>query len=1029
MVPNANDLPALSIRRPYFIIVVNLLIILAGVSAILGVEVRELPNIDRPIVSVRANYPGGSPETIDAEITSRIEGAVARVNGIRSVRSSSEENNLRVHIEFNANVDLIDAANDVREAVSRVARDLPDGVENITVIKADDDARAIIQLSAYSETLSIDKVTKIVEDQVIPELTAATGVADVQIFGARKKVLKVALNPIKLAGYKLTVSDVVAVLKNARYDVPAGSFKSQELEVLVRANASVHKPEDIENLIIKNPIKIGDVAQAYYTPADPENYTRLNGRTVINLDIVRRAQSNTVAISQEVKKIVERLNTRLRDVKLVTISDDSQFIEGAIREVLLSMMIAIMIVVAVIAIFIGSLRVAMIPAVAMPVALIGTVAAIWGLGFSINLITLLALVLATGLVVDDAIVVLENIQRLRMQGMASRAAAIIGTRQVFFAVIATTITLISVFIPISFLPTTAGRLFTEFGFVLAVTVSISSFVALTICPMMASRMKDLEASPSPSNPFALIGSEANRLYAFLLDRVLALPLIFVGFCLLVVFGAYLSYQNLAEELVPEEDRGLVTVRLVGPDGTGLNYADRQVEAVEQFLQPYKDSGVIKNISSISGRWDPNRGYISAPLSDWSERDISQSEIINQLNRKLGTIPGSRARISKGNSLNLRNADGGIRFAITGPNYDLLDTVSKAFAGKMEQDTPQVTNIRIEYRATQPQVDISINRRRAADLGVSIENLASTIKVLVDNEEVSELTFDDQTVPIIVEAGRGAIRSPSDLTNLYVRASNDRLVPLSQLITFREYAVAAELDRHAQRRAIEIHMDQAEGYTLKQAIAALRNLADKELPVGVGIKFLGAAADLEETSSDMNWTFAIAFLVIFLVLVAQFENIVSALIVMFIVPFGICAAIFALTLTGTTINVYSQIGILMLIGIMAKNSILMVEFADQLREEGKNVYEAVREASLIRVRPIVMTMVSTILAGLPLILGSGPGAESRAAIGWVVFGGLGLAATFTLFLTPAIYLLVAGFFRPRNADDKGIEKELQEAVPQ
>ncbi len=1027
MAQDINDLPSLSIKRPYLIIVVNLLIILAGVSAILGVEVRELPDIDRPIVSVRANYPGASPETIDAEVTSKIEGAVARVNGIKNVRSSSEENNLRVHLEFNANIDLVDAANDVREAVSRIARRLPEGVENITVIKADSDARPIIQLSAFSDKLPIDQVTKIVEDQVIPELTSATGVADVQIFGARKKVLKVEINPLKLAGFKLTVADVVSVLKNARYDVPAGSFKSQELEVLVRANASVHKPEDIEKLIIRNPIKIGDVAQAYYTPADPENYTRLNGHTVINLNIIRRAQSNTVQISQEVERISKSLNTRLRDIKLVTISDDSQFIEGAVREVLISMFLAVIIVIAVIATFIGSIRVALIPAVAIPVALIGTIAAIWALGFSINLITLLALVLATGLVVDDAIVVLENIQRLRMQGVASRAAAIIGTRQVFFAVIATTITLVSVFLPISFLPTSAGRLFTEFGFVLAVTVSISSFVALTICPMLASRMKDLEPAASSLNPIAIAGNKASQLYTFLLDRVLALPLIFVGLCILVVIGAYIQYQNLGEELVPEEDRGLITVSLVGPDGTGLNYADRQVEAVERFLQPLKDQGIIENISSISGRWDPNRGYISAPLVPWSEREISQSEIIRMLDKKLSTIAGARARIRKGNSLNIRDASGGIRFALTGPNYDVLATQSKAFANSIEKNLPEVNNIRIEYRATQPQVDVTINRRRAADLGVSIESLATTIKTLVDNEEVSELTFDDQTVPIIIEAGKGTIRSPSDLTNLYVRATNDRLVPLSQLITFREYAVAAELDRHGQRRAIEIHLSQADGFTLKQAITAIRKQANADLPAGIGIKFLGSAADLEETSSDLIWTFAVALLVVFLVLVAQFENIVSALIVMFIVPFGICAAIFALGLTGTTINVYSQIGILMLIGIMAKNSILMVEFADQLREEGKNVYEAAREASIIRVRPIVMTMVSTILAGLPLILSSGPGSESRAAIGWVIFGGLGLAAVFTLFLTPAIYLLVAGLFRPRNADDASIERELKDAV--
>lgn len=1022
-----NDLPSLSVRRPHMIAVVNLLIILAGISAILGIEVRELPDVDRPIVSVRAEYPGGSPETIDTEITSLIEAAVARVNGIKRVRSSSEENNLRIHIEFSPNIDLIDAANDVREAVSRVERDLPDEVENITVMKADEDAKAIVQLSALSDTLSIEDLTQIVEDQIEPVMTAITGVAGVQLFGEREKVMKVVLDPVKLASYKLTVADVSAVLRNARYDVPAGSFKSSDQEILVRANASVTKPGEIENLIVRDPVKIGDVGHAYFSPADAENYVRLDGQTVVNLGIVRRAQSNTVAISRAVDQAVERLNTNLRDVRIVKISDDAIFIDGAIQEVLTSLILAVLIVIVVIAIFMGQWRVAFIPAIAMPVALIGTIAAIWLLGFSINLITLLALVLATGLVVDDAIVVLENIQRLRMQGMPSRAAAVLGTRQVFFAVVATTLTLASVFLPISFLPSTAGRLFTEFGFVLAVTVGISSFVALTICPMIACRFKNL-SPPQPHNtnvPASYIGRNLQTLYTRLLDFVLAAPIFFIGLCGVVIVLAALVYQNLGQELVPEEDRGLITVFLVGPDGTGLPFADKQVEKVENILKPYVEQGLIQNIFSISGRWDPNRGYIEAPLVDWSERDITQNELIGQINRKLRQIPGAQVRIRRGNSLNLRSSGEGIKFALTGPNYTLLAEQADIFTRAIETNIPQLQNLRIEFRATQPQVDITIDRRRASDLGISIENLAETVKVLVDEDEVSELSINDQTVPIILEAMQTAIRDPSDIANLYVRSQSNVLIPLSQVISIKEYAVAAELDRHGQRRAIEIDGDLADGYNMQDGVDAIRTLAQETLPPDVNVLFLGAAADLNETSQDLYWTFLIALLVVFLVLVAQFENIISALIVMFIVPFGLCAAVFALFLTGTTLNIYSQIGILMLVGIMAKNSILMVEFADALRCQGRSVFEAAREASIIRARPITMTMVSTILAGLPLILGSGPGAESRAAIGWVVFGGLGLAAVFTLFLTPAVYVLCAGFFQPRDIEDQKLEQELEQ----
>ncbi len=1026
----ATGLPGISVRRPYFAAVVNLLIIIAGISAILGVEVRELPDVDRPIVSVRANFPGGSPETIDAEVTKIIESAVARVNGVKKVRSSSEEDNLRVHVEFHTSVDMDAAAADVREAVNRIVGRLPDGVEDLFVVKADNDARSIIKLSVYSDRLPIEDVTDRVEDEIIPELMAVDGVADVRLYGDRERVLRVVVDPMRLASYKLSVNDVADVLRNARYDVPAGSFKSNEQEVMVRANASVTKPEDIERLVIRDPIRIGDVAQAFYGPADARNYTRLNGRTVINLGIVRQARSNTVSISGDVEEVVRHLNARYKDTTIQVISDDSRFIEGAIKEVLVSLAFAICIVVTVIAIFVGQWRAALLPAVTIPVSLIGTIAAVWLMGFSINLVTLLALVLAAGLVVDDAIVVLENIQRQRGLGMGSRAAAVIGTRQVFFAVVATTITLISVFLPISFLPSRAGRLFTEFGFVLAITVTISSFVALTFCPMIASRLKRLERSETSLIARARdrVGRRLAAAFSWTLDRVLAAPLVVIGICPIIIVGAGIVFQHLGEELVPEEDRGTLVIRLTGPDGVGLDYTDRQVETVERMLQPLVDDGMITNLYTITGRYDFNRAWIEAPLKDWSLRDETEGEIARRLNPEIRSIPGARGRIQRTNSLSLRNADGGLEFALIGANYDKIFEATNRFVEAMEREIPQLRNIRVEFRATQPQISIQIDRRQAADLGVSIEDLAATIQVLVDNDEVAELTVDDQAIPVILQANQGAVTSPSDVRHLYVNAKDGKLVPLSQLIDFTETAVPAELDRHRQRRAIEVDADPVDGFTLREAADAVKRLADKELPPGIGLLMLDEAAELDETSHGMLVTYLVALLVVFLVLAAQFECIASAVTVMLTVPFGICAAIFALGLTGTSINIYSQIGVLMLIGIMAKNAILMVEFANQLREQGMDVVDAAREASIVRVRPIVMTMTSTILAGLPLILSDGPGAESRAAIGWVVFGGLALAAVFTLFLTPAIYSLVARLSKPRNEAATALAGELAAAKP-
>jgi hydrophobe/amphiphile efflux-1 (HAE1) family protein len=1023
---NVGSLPGLSVRRPYLATVLNLLIIIAGVSALMGIEVRELPNVDRPIVTVRADYPGGSPETIDAEVTSVLERAVARVNGVKSVRSSSEEGNFRIRAEFNPSADLIDAANDIREAVARAARGLPDGVEEITVIKADDDARSVIQLAVTSGALPVEEVSRIVEEEIIPELTAVEGVADVQIFGERERVLRVVVDPNRLSSHGLSIRDVSDLLTNARFDVPAGSFKSSNLDVLVRANASVSKPTEIQALQLKRDVRLGDVAEVYFGPADEKSRVRLNGRSVVSLGIIRQAKSNTVAIAEGVRGAVDRLNTRMTDITISVTSDDSVFIEGAIKEVLVSLGLATLIVIGVIWLFIGRFRATLVPAVAIPVALIGAVAALWLFGFSINLITLLALVLATGLVVDDAIVVLENIQRQQKLGMAPKAAAVIGTQQVFFAVLATTATLVAVFVPISFLPSTAGRLFREFGFMLAATVCISSFVALTLCPVIASRLPLTDGDRQRSSFLGALGNMLLKLYTRLLDGVLAAPLVILAGSCAIAGLALMLYQTLGEELVPQEDRGLISVRLTAPDGVGLDHMDLQVEKAEQVFRPLLDEGVVDSLYSITGRHDFNRGQIDAPLRPWGERIETQQDIEAGLNRQLAEIPGVVSRIMRGNSLGLRGGDGGMSFALTGNNYAAIAAASDDFALAIERDIPGLSNLRVEYQATQPQISLNINRERAANLDVAIADLAATIRVLVAGFKVAELTVDDRAVPIMLESAAGSVESPADLGNLYVRSQSGNLIPLSQMITFKQEGVPAELDRLAQRRAVEINADIGPSLPLRDAVNAVRTLAETELPSGIGLLFRGEAETLEETSRDIAITFAIALLVVFLVLVAQFESLTSAVVIMITVPFGMAAAVFALFLTGTTINIYSQIGVLVLVGIMAKNGILMVEFAEQLRDRGASVLEAAREGAIVRLRPIMMTMLSTVFAALPLILSSGPGSESRGAIGWVIFGGLSLAAVFTLFLTPAVYALIAGFSKPRASASAELSEQLNQS---
>jgi len=1023
-----SDLPDLSIRRPTLIVVMNLLIVIAGMSAMFGVEIRELPDIDRPIVMVRAFFDGASPETMDAEVTSVIEGAVARVSGVKTINSASEENNARVRAEFGLQTDLDVAANDVREAVSRIKRRLPEGVEDVTVVKADTDASPIIRLALVSERLPQEALTRLAEDDVTAELSAIPGVATVQLFGNQERVLRVVVEPMRLARYGLSIDDVASALRSTSLDVPVGSFKSDNQLLLVRADASIWRPSDIEALELRTDIKLGDVARAYYGPAEAESYSLLNGRKVIGLGIIRRAQSNTIAISDGVDKAIARLNRRLDDAKIVKVSDDAQFIRGSVREVVTSLAIAVGVVFAVIFLFMGSFRATLIPAVAIPVALIGTIAAIWLIGFSINILTLLALVLATGMIVDDAVVVIENVHRHRTLGLKPLAAAVVGTRQVFFAVIATSATLISVFLPIAFLPSNAGQLFTEFGIVLSIAVAISSFVALSLCPLLASRLPAMggEAGAQSGGLLVTMGRRLEAIYQRFLDFTLSARFLVLGGTAMIALTALLVYPTINEELLPKEDRGSIYIMLQGPDGVGLDYMDRQSAQVEALLKPLQVRGEIGDIMSIVGRWDLNRVWIVAPLAPWNERTRSQADIARELRRPLKNITGAHARIRQPNSLNLRRSGGRMEFAMTGSNYKDLAAAADAFRLEMHERLPQFEDPEVEFQQTQPQLSIKVDRRRAEDLGVPVEGIANTLRAMVAGYKVAELNVNDRSIPVMLESAAGAIDDPSDLNNLFVSTKRAELVPISSFVTLEEVGVAAELDRTAQKRAVEIDTPLPPGYPMRKAMAEVQAIADDILPPGIDLRFLREAATLEETSNEVALTFAIAVLVVLLVLAAQFESVLSAMVIVVTVPFGLAAAIFALKLTGTTLNIYSQIGLIMLVGLMAKNGILVVEFADQLRDRGHSVMEAVRLAATTRLRPVIMTMLSTVLGALPLILGSGPGAEARSAIGWVVFGGLGIATLFTLVLIPVIYSLLATLASSRAHAGIRLDRELRDA---
>ncbi|RUO55720.1 efflux RND transporter permease subunit [Pseudidiomarina homiensis] len=1021
--PQLNDLPSMSIRRPVLIVVLNLLIIIAGIAAIQGVEVRELPDVDRPVISVTASYPGAAPETVDTEVTSRLEGAAARVSGVKSIRASSEEGSSRIVIEFRPGIDLDNAANETRESVSRVQRGLPEQVENVSIIKADNDAESVVALAISSDTLDLSALTERVETDLAPNFLNIPGVADVRLTGDRRRVMRVVIEPLRLSSYNLTVTQVASALRQAPFDVPAGSLKSTDQQLIVRADASSVSPEDVENIVISGTTRVGDVATVYFGPADASSITRLDGKQVLGLGIIRQARSNTIEISDEVLRLVENLRKQYPELTIQVTDDDAEFIRSSVEEVVTSLALTILLVIATLWLFIGSGRATIIPAASIPVALIGAIAVIWVLGFSINILTLLALVLATGLIVDDAIVVSENIQRRRSMGLGARAAAVIGTREVFFAVVATTAVLVAVFVPIAFLPSTAGRLFREFGGVLAAAVIISSFVALSLVPALTAR---LPLKEHKETVLTRLGSRFSKVYRqtlhWVLDHAL---LVFVG-CTVVAASAVWFYLNVDNELMPQEDRGQIRIFARGPDGVGLNFMDRQAQRMEEILLPYVNGGAVASINTRVGQWDPNLVFITVRLTDWEERDRSQQEIIDEISEPLSRIPGAPARAFGSNSLNLRGQGGGLEVALTGDEYIDIYNAALKFGEAVQQEMPEVGFPRVGYQPTQPQLRVNIDRRRAADLGVSLSDISSTLRVAINGDDLVDLNIGDQAVPIMLQADRSLIKSPTDLANLYVGTADGQVVPLSAVASISEEGVAAELERRAQRRAIEVDMQMPTSIPIEQVVENLRSIANETLPDNIGMVLLGEAEAYEETEREVMMTYILAFIIVLLVLAAQFESVNSAVVVMATVPFGIAAAFFALFITGTSINVFSQIGLVMLIGLIAKNSILLVEFADQLRDKGQSVRDAVEHAASIRLRPIMMTLVSTLLGALPLILSVGAGAEARNSIGWVVFGGLAFAVLFTLYLTPVIYLALARFTKPRADETQRLEREMEQA---
>jgi len=1017
---------ALFVRRPILAFVLNALIVLAGIAALFGAEIRELPNVDRPVVTVTTTFSGASPESVDQELTGRIEGAVGRVSGVRAISSNSRFGRSRVTLEFNDSTDIDVAATDVRDAVARILNQLPDGAEQPQIVKADANAQPVMRIAVTSMGRSPEELTKLVQDRIEDRLISVNGVADLQIYGDREPFFRVDIDQLELASRGLTLGDIQRALADVAYDAPAGDLAGDRQSINVRTTASVATTQAFEAMEIKENVRLGDVAQVTLGPAKGETILRANGQLGLGIGIIRQATSNTLEISNDVRAVVAELNGTLpEDVRIFVTSDDATFISGSIREVLSTLAFAVGIVVAVIFIFLRDFRATLIPALTLPVALIGTLAAIYLVGFSINILTLLALVLATGMVVDDAIVVLENIVRQRAAGMGPRAAAVLGTSQVFFAVVTTTATLAAVFIPLSFLPGQAGGLFREFGFTLAIAVMLSSVVALSLCPVLASRLLTRPAAENPRGPVVALGNGLFRLYAATLRWALAMPYVVVLIAAFVALTAVLVSGEIRQELTPREDRAVALLSVTAPQGVSLEYTQSKMREIEDLITPLQEAGEVTNIFSITGFGADNRGFMVFTLAGWEDRARSQDEIVGEINGKLRGIVGVRAFAIQPNSLGIRGAGRGLSFAITGNNYEQLSEVAQAMVDRLSTN-PAMGQVRLEYERTQPQLFVQIDRTLAADLGVDITGLGQALQAMLDGREVASVFIDDTSYGVQMLSTSDPVNDPRDLENVFVQSGNGQMISLASFVTLEERAVAPELDREGQNRSVEVSAGLTPGLSLGDALVEVRAIGDEVLGDENLIVPLAEAAALDQTSSGLFVTFGFAILVVFLVLAAQFESFVSAVVVMATVPLGLACAIFALLMTGQSLNVYSQIGLVMLIGIMAKNGILIVEFANQLRDQGADIHEAIFGASTIRLRPVMMTMTSTVLGGVPLILSSGAGAEAREALGWVIVGGLGMATLSTLYLTPVAYFLLARFTTPKAAEEARLQRELSEA---
>lgn len=1013
------QLPELSIRRPVFATVLSLLIVLIGLVSFNRLVIREYPKIDNPTVTVETRYVGASSAVVESQVTKVLEDSLSGVEGLDVITSISRQEQSQITVKFLLTRDPDAAASDVRDKVSRVRQRLPVGIDEPVIAKVEADAFPVIWLSFSSDTMNTLQLTDVANRIAKPMMQTAPGVADVRIFGERKYAMRVWLDSDRLAAYRLTSQDIEDALRKSNVEVPAGRVESQMREFNITTATDLHQPEEFGYIVIRNvngmSIRLRDVARIEQGPLAERFSVRYNGNEAIALGVLRNSTANPLELSKAITAMMPRIKENLPPgVNIEVANDSSVFIEKSIEAVFYTIFEAAALVSLVIFVFLRTLRASIIPLITIPVSLIGTFALMALFGFSINSLTLLALVLAIGLVVDDSIVVLENIYRYIELGMEPFAAAIKGVREIGFAVVAMTLTLVAVFAPLAFTPGRTGRLFAEFALALAGSVMVSGVVALSLSPMMCSKL--LKHNPNPSWFDRGMGSLLEGLttgYGRLLRWTLSAwrfgsvqfsrRWLVVGVMLLAAYGSYQLFINAKSELAPMEDRGVVLVIINGPDGATLDYTSKYVNMLEKIGRKYSE---FDKFFAVVGNPTVAQGAVFLGALPWDQRKRSTLDMAREMMPAMGGMSGVMAFPITPPSLGQAFRERPFNFVVlTNDSYENLAKVTKTIQEEVAKN-PGIVSMDVDLRLNKPEISLEVDRERAADLGIPVDVIARAVETAMGGRSVTQYKRGGEQYDVVVQTEAKNRNTPMDIEKIFVRGRADTMVPLSALVKLKEVVVPRELNHFSQRRSVTFTANLAPAYYLGQALSFMKGVTDKVLKTGYTTDVNGNSREFVQSSGSLTGVFVLALVFIFLVLAAQFESFVDPFVILLSVPLSMVGALLALQWTGSTLNVYSQIGLITLVGLITKHGILIVEFANQLRMTGMSAVDAVHQSATLRLRPILMTTGAMVLGAIPLALATGAGSESRQQIGWVIVGGMSLGTLLTIFVVPTMYSLFA-----------------------